>query len=84
MLYQLSYASLLEIPNLSPRSPESSRRTGQSSKDITTELGVQHTPTHFRIFAVGTENNLKTPPIQSTNQSENEAKGLTDTARRNV
>ena len=57
MLYQLSYASLMETPNLSPRSPESSRRTGQSSKDITTELGVQHAPTHFRIFALDIGNN---------------------------
>ena len=57
MLYQLSYASLLEIPNLGPRSPESSRRTGQSSKDITTELGVQYAPTHFRISAFGRGNN---------------------------
>ncbi len=51
MLYQLSYASLLEIPNLSLSLPESSRHTGQSSEDTTTELRVQAKPTHFRIPA---------------------------------
>jgi hypothetical protein len=30
---------------------------GTNFKDITTELGVQYTPTHFRIFAENMENN---------------------------
>jgi hypothetical protein len=49
MLYQLSYASLLETPNLSLSLPETSRHTGQSSKDTTAELRVQAEATHFRI-----------------------------------
>jgi hypothetical protein len=40
----------MEILNLSPGLPETSRHTGQSSKDTTAALGVQGIPlTHHRI-----------------------------------